>query len=161
MTEKEMFLNSYDREFETTVKTLRAYPTDKFDFKPHEKSRSARELVWNFVHEERMILGGGLAGEIIFTTDTAPESMDAMIAEYEKLHRDTTEKIRELEDAEFNVPITMHTGSDKTIDMRRGDAFWLALSDSIHHRGQLSVYIRLAGGKVPSIYGPSADDPGQ
>ena len=41
-----------------------------------------------------------------------------------------------------------------------GEMFWLGLFDAIHHRGQLSVYIRPMGGRVPSIYGPSADDPG-
>jgi uncharacterized damage-inducible protein DinB len=39
------------------------------------------------------------------------------------------------------------------------DILWIMLMDSIHHRGQLSVYVRMAGGKVPSIYGPSADEP--
>ena len=41
-----------------------------------------------------------------------------------------------------------------------GHMFWIGLFDAIHHRGQLSVYLRPMGGKVPSIYGPSADDPG-
>jgi uncharacterized damage-inducible protein DinB len=41
-----------------------------------------------------------------------------------------------------------------------GEMFWLGLFDAIHHRGQLSVYLRPMGGRVPSIYGPSADDPG-
>ena len=42
-----------------------------------------------------------------------------------------------------------------------GEFFWFSLLDAIHHRGQLSVYIRPMGGKVPSIYGPSGDDMGQ
>lgn len=41
-----------------------------------------------------------------------------------------------------------------------GGLLWLALFDAVHHRGQLSTYIRPMGGKVPSVYGPSADDPG-
>src|SRR5438132_11205433 len=44
-------------------------------------------------------------------------------------------------------------------DVRRLDFFWFLLMDMVHHRGQLSVYLRMAGGKVPSIYGPSADEP--
>jgi uncharacterized damage-inducible protein DinB len=44
-------------------------------------------------------------------------------------------------------------------DVRKLDFLWLMLTDQIHHRGQLSVYARMAGGKVPSIYGPSFDEP--
>jgi len=42
---------------------------------------------------------------------------------------------------------------------RRGDVLWYSLHALIHHRGQLSVYLRMVGGKVPSIYGPSGDEP--
>ena len=44
-------------------------------------------------------------------------------------------------------------------DVRIMDIFWLMLMDSVHHRGQFSVYLRMSGGKVPSIYGPTADEP--
>jgi uncharacterized damage-inducible protein DinB len=44
-------------------------------------------------------------------------------------------------------------------DVRKADMLWMMLSDSIHHRGQFSIYLRLVGAKVPSIYGPSADEP--
>ena len=44
-------------------------------------------------------------------------------------------------------------------DVRRMDVLWSLLHDEIHHRGQFSIYLRMAGGKVPSIYGPSADEP--
>ena len=51
---------------------------------------------------------------------------------------------------------TQQTISEK--DMRTGSMLWMMLSDTIHHRGQLSVYLRIASGKAPSIYGPSADE---
>jgi uncharacterized damage-inducible protein DinB len=44
-------------------------------------------------------------------------------------------------------------------DMRTADVLWTGVMDTVHHRGQFSVYLRMAGGKVPSIYGPSADEP--
>jgi uncharacterized damage-inducible protein DinB len=44
-------------------------------------------------------------------------------------------------------------------EMRVGDALWFFLSDTIHHRGQLTVYLRMAGGRLPSVYGPTADEP--
>jgi hypothetical protein len=54
MTEKEMYLQGWEREFQTTVKVLKAYPADKLDL-PHERSRTARELAWVFVENERAI----------------------------------------------------------------------------------------------------------
>jgi uncharacterized damage-inducible protein DinB len=50
-------------------------------------------------------------------------------------------------------------GPKKMGDMRRIDVLWSSLMDQVHHRGQLSVYLRLVGAKVPSIYGPTADEP--
>jgi uncharacterized damage-inducible protein DinB len=50
------------------------------------------------------------------------------------------------------------TGPKQMSDLRRLDVLWFLLNDQIHHRGQFSVYLRIAGGKVPSIYGPSGDE---
>jgi len=69
------------------------------------------------------------------------------------------DKVRKANDAELNKTIKFFTGPKQMGDVRRLDFFWFLLSDMIHHRGQLSVYLRMAGGKVPSIYGPSADEP--
>jgi uncharacterized damage-inducible protein DinB len=55
--------------------------------------------------------------------------------------------------------IAFPSGPKQMGEIRVMDFLWLMLMDSIHHRGQLSVYIRPAGGKVPSIYGPSGDEP--
>ena len=63
MTEKEQYLNAVAREFSTTVKVLKAYPAAKADFKPHAKSKNARDLAWNFVIEEKacdMALDGAI-----------------------------------------------------------------------------------------------------
>ena len=49
--------------------------------------------------------------------------------------------------------------NQETQTVRRADILWLTLHDMIHHRGQFSIYLRMAGGKVPSIYGPSGDEP--
>jgi uncharacterized damage-inducible protein DinB len=50
-------------------------------------------------------------------------------------------------------------GPGQVADVPVADMLWIMLLDAVHHRGQLSVYLRMAGGKVPSIYGPSADEP--
>ena len=53
-TEKDMYLQTFERECQTTLKLLRAYPVAKGDYKPHERSRTAKELAWNFVLEQGM-----------------------------------------------------------------------------------------------------------
>jgi uncharacterized damage-inducible protein DinB len=68
-------------------------------------------------------------------------------------------KIRALDDDAMNGPVKMPIGPKQIGEVRRGDALWMFLNDQIHHRGQLSVYVRMVGGCVPSIYGPSKDEP--
>ena len=59
----------------------------------------------------------------------------------------------------FSGTLQFPVGPGKMGDWKRSDFMWFLLSDHIHHRGQFSVYLRMAGGKVPAIYGPSADEP--
>ena len=67
--------------------------------------------------------------------------------------------VREMPESRLDETVTFFTGPGTTGPMRVHDVLWFMLLDSVHHRGQLSVYVRMAGGKVPSIYGPSADEP--
>ena len=66
-----------------------------------------------------------------------------------------------INDAQLNTTVKFMTGPKKMSDLRRMDVLWFLLNDQIHHRGQFSVYLRMAGAKVPSIYGPSKDEPWQ
>lgn len=161
MSEKDMLLSTMEREFPITVRILRAFPADKADFKPHERSRSAKELMWTMALEYRLIVNGALAGTVAFHQDPTPETLEEIISGYESIFKELVSKIKEMPDADMNANIKFAAGTPMEREMRRGDAFWLAVMDTVHHRGQMSVYIRMAGGKVPSIYGPSADDPGQ
>jgi uncharacterized damage-inducible protein DinB len=160
MTEKEMFLQTWDREFQTTLKVLKAYPKDKLDWRPHERSRSARELAWVFVGElavADMAVKGqiNMAGDMPKPPATMPEIMTA----FEKKYKESVDKVKNLSDADYNSTVKFPIGPKKMGDLRRADVLWTVLMDQVHHRGQLSVYVRMAGGKVPSIYGPTADEP--
>jgi uncharacterized damage-inducible protein DinB len=160
MTEKDMLLASLEREFATTLKVLKAYPAGKPDFKPHERSKSAKDLAWTFVVEQEVGVSGALAGAVDFSkTTAAPATMQDVIARYERGHQDTVAKIKQASDGTLNGAVKFPVGPGKMADLRAMDVMWMMLNDQIHHRGQFSVYLRLAGGKVPSIYGPSADEP--
>ncbi len=155
MSEKEMFLKIKEGEYQTTVRVLKAFPVDKLDFKPHEKSKSARELAYNFALEEKVNMDA-LAGKVDFSVygGTPPQNMEEILALLDKNHKASMEAIKGASEEQVNGMADFGGRP-----MRIMDIFRAMMLDSIHHRGQFSVYIRLAGGKVPSIYGPSADEP--
>ena len=89
----------------------------------------------------------------------APGSLPEVISTYETAHRAFVEKVRRTPEAELNQTVKFFTAPKQMGDVRKMDVLWFMLMDSVHHRGQMSVYLRLADAKVPSIYGPSADEP--
>lgn len=158
MSEKDMFINAWDNESKTTAKVLRAYPEAKLDLKPSEKSRTARELAWTIVTGE-MLVGQVLDGKINFgSAPPPPATMKEIVQSYEKVHGDLLNKVKSMADTDMATPIKFFTAPKQMGDVPRSGLLWFILMDSVHHRGQFSVYLRMAGAKVPSIYGPTADE---
>ncbi len=159
MSEKEMFMQSFQREIQTTLKLLRAYPAGKAEMKPAEKSRSARELAWVFVTEQGVV-DMAISGKIDFSKPSPqpPSNYNEIITAVEKASKDTVAKVSKLTDDQLNKIVQFPIGPGKMGDFRVADVLWTTVQDQIHHRGQFSVYLRLAGAKVPSIYGPTADE---
>ncbi|MEO7964789.1 MAG: DinB family protein [Gemmatimonadaceae bacterium] len=160
---KEQFLRAYNREHETTMRVLRAFPADKMDFRPHETSKSARELAWVFVSERGL-------GTMVFNNAFAenkpagrapepPNDWDAILTALDSSHRDFSELVRTTPDEEMLGLVKFFTAPHTLGDYSRIEFAWFLLHDEIHHRGQFSVYLRMVGGKVPSIYGPTRDEP--
>jgi hypothetical protein len=162
-SEKQRFLEAWEREYPVTMKVLRAYPGARADLKPSEKSRDAKDLAWTFVFEG---FGASQAaqGEFKFPPPDMPpkpENWEGVVQECERGFRWLADKVRKADEAFLNTTVKTFTGPKRTSDVRRLDFLWQILMDMIHHRGQFTVYLRMAGGKVPSIYGPSADEPWQ
>jgi uncharacterized damage-inducible protein DinB len=160
---KEQFLQTYEREHATTMKVLRAYPEDQLDFRPHASSKTARELAWIFVLERGL-------GTTIFHDELGkmagaggppppPQSWEELLAALEKAHEDFGDLVRATTPEELAGKVKFLVGPKQVGEWTRSDFAWFLLHDQIHHRGQFSVYLRMAGGKVPSIYGPSGDEP--
>ncbi len=160
---KQAFLDTYDREHATTTRVLRAYPEEKLDLKPTPAMKSARDLAWVFVLE--CYLGGRVwrdefkNGVVPGTPPKMPDSWSGILQTVESTYADFRALIAGAsvdtleEDVHFlNAPKTLGP-------ITRMNWLWFLLHDQIHHRGQFSIYLRMAGGKLPSIYGPTADEP--
>jgi uncharacterized damage-inducible protein DinB len=154
MTEKELFVKAMQRELPTTLKVLRAIPSGQKDFKPHERSQTAQQIIQTMIAEVNGMQNIVKGLENVFTP-VETSSLENAIEMYEKSFADTLQTIKAASEEELEKPLEGMMGK---FFPRRLDGLWTFANDTIHHRGQLSVYIRLAGGKVPSIYGPSADD---
>ena len=160
---RQLFLNAYEREHEITMRVLRAYPTDQLELRPHPRAKTARELAWVFVAErglgthvmEDAFASGGPSGE----PPAAPESWDEILSALEEAHHQFGDLVRGLSDESLRQTVKFFVGPKTMGDVSRLHFLWFLLHDEIHHRGQFSVYLRMAGGKVPSIYGPSGDEP--
>ncbi|HEV8538544.1 MAG TPA: DinB family protein [Bacteroidota bacterium] len=151
MTEKQVFLKTWEQEFQTNLEVLNAIPSNKLDVRPTTQSHSAKELAWAIVAEERELIGGGAIGYIdLKNTSKAPTSLQEIITSYKRVHNEVVEKVKELSDADFDKHIKGFSPPKRTGDVRRADVFWTGLIDSVHNRGQLSAHLNMIGATVPS-----------
>jgi uncharacterized damage-inducible protein DinB len=153
------FLDTYQRERAITLKVLRAFPPEQSELKPHERSSRARQLAWTFVIEERLMILALREGAVLGGFAPPPDSWDAVLAQFEAQERELVEVLRTATAEQLGRTVQFFVGPKQLGDYEMMDFLWFLLHDQIHHRGQLSVYLRMAGGKVPSIYGPTADEP--
>jgi uncharacterized damage-inducible protein DinB len=158
--EKQTYLRTAEREFATTLKILRAYPADKSELQPHQKCKNARELAWMFSLEMGVCMGA-LSGTLEIGSDLppAPDTLEACIAEFEKGSAALLEQVRSASTEVLENSTEFPVGPGQMGEIRNMEFLWFMLHDQIHHRGQFSIYLRMADGKVPSIYGPSGDEP--
>jgi uncharacterized damage-inducible protein DinB len=156
---REYFRECFEAEKPKFIRVLKAVPPEKADYRPHPRSTSAGDLVWLLATE----LGDACElvdhGEFSFTLRPAPSVQEA-IAAYELNAADFEQRVARTNDAQWDGPARMLVDGKVVWETTLGDMLFGFLFDAIHHRGQLSTYLRPMGSKVPSIYGPSADDPG-
>jgi uncharacterized damage-inducible protein DinB len=157
MDEKALFLKFWEREAAATRKVIGRIPEGS-DYRPDPKSRLAREIAWLIVREE-IVLGEGLEkGVLEWEEIPAPATVKEVLDTYDRHHQTVTKKMQALDPArwERRVPFTF---MGKEIMSETGyENAWGFLFDIIHHRGQITTYLRAMGSTVPSIYGPSADE---
>jgi uncharacterized damage-inducible protein DinB len=149
-------LPTLKNEHRTTKSVIEAIPLDKGDYRPEPVAKSALELAWHIVAAQHRFLGGVAAGGFDFSPINRPEALrnsadiagwfaESFAKNFEKLAALSGEQLVKVLDFRglIQLPAVMYLQFD--------------ISHEIHHRGQLSTYLRPMGGKVPAIYGESYD----
>jgi uncharacterized damage-inducible protein DinB len=160
---REQFLSAFKPEIQTTLKVLRAYPAGKESLQPSAKGKNARDLAFVFVAEMGMgmtALTTGFDWSKPPASPKSPEKMADIISALEDAQEKFVEVVNSYSDERLlTETVKFPVGPGKMGDMTKMQFLWMLYCDQIHHRGQFSVYLRMADGKLPSIYGPTADEP--
>ena len=158
MDEKAHFLKFWEKEAAATRKVLSRIPEGS-TYRPDPKSRTAREIAWLIVREE-IALGDGLRnGRLEWTEVAAPATMKGVLDTYDRHHTTVTQTLQTVDSARWEGRLPFMYEGQQIMNETGADNAWGFLLDIIHHRGQLSTYLRPMGATVPQIYGPSADEP--
>ncbi|MDQ3242198.1 MAG: damage-inducible protein DinB [Gemmatimonadota bacterium] len=162
MTIAEALLPEFDVEMATTRRLLERVPTDKGEWKPHEKSFPLGHLsqlvatmpgwIRDTLHKDDINLASGSTAYSFQKTDSLVEQFDKHVGEARGAITDSS-------DEALQHPWSLKHGEQVLMTLPRGAAIRQHLNHLIHHRGQLSVYLRLVDVPLPSIYGPTADEP--
>ncbi len=143
------------------IRVLKAIPGSRLDYRPDPKARTAVELAWLLTVEERALLSLLDTGMVEWKETPPPKSLDVIVAAFEKSSDEVNARLEKLDESEWDKKVRLLMSGGGSWEDALSQMVWGFLFDAIHHRGQLSTYLRPMGGKVPSIYGPSADDSGQ
>lgn len=160
MSIAEKLLPELDQEMTTTRRLIERVPSDKGEWKPHPKSFSLGHLAqlvatmpgWltQMVRDPEIDLGRQ-AGYSYETTKTLLEMFDTKV-------REAREQIAAAKDSTFDEPWSLKLNGQVLLTQPRGEAVRQTINHLVHHRGQLTVYLRLLDVPIPSIYGPTADE---
>jgi len=143
-------------EHSVTKKVIEAIPLDKGDYRPDAVSKSALELAWHIVAAEKRFLRGVCAGAFDFSPIPRPDSVrnSAEIAAwFDAMFGENLQPIEQLSGEQLAQIIDFRG----LFQLPAVGFVQVSLNHTVHHRGQLSVYLRPMGAKVPSIYGESYD----
>ena len=157
--ELQTFIHLWNYEAKKSADLLRTLPAGQYDFRPDPEARSLGELAWHLAEVDAYptwgIEQGGFEPGARPEGLERPRSIEALAPGYERIHTDAVERIRRLVPSDLDKEIRGFGGRE----MRIRDLLWGAvLFHMIHHRGQLSILVRLAGGAVPSIFGPNREE---
>ena len=153
MDEKALFTGFWTTESRTTRKVLSRIPEGS-DYRPDPKSRTAQEIAWQIVCEEKMIVEAMETGSVEWSPPPMPASMKEVLQAYERQADGMEARWKALPAERWEGKLDFF-GTERPASPMA----WSFLFDIIHHRGQITTYLRPMGSKVPQVYGPSGDEP--
>lgn len=158
-TELDAFRMQWNQETEKTMKVLRALPHNKYDFRPDPDGRSLGELAWHLSEIDACLTYGVATGRFSFADQPPnlkrPLEVDRLVSGYELIHREAEARIASLQPAQLDDEVTYFDGQPRTVRQ----ILWVELLyHLIHHRAQLVLMCRLAGGVPPGIFGPNREE---
>lgn len=157
MTLREFFLQRLKAEAPVMKRVLEALPADRLDYTPHERSQSAEKIVWTIASEFKVCVDvvATARGEWVALP---AQSLAEMVALFDRSVADLITRVEQADEALWSRQAQFYYEGQMVSEQPIGQFLWFILFDAIHHRGQLTAYLRPMGGKVPAIYGPSADE---
>ena len=153
MSEQARFTSLWIAESKTTSKVLSRIPEGS-TYKPDPKSRTAQDIAWQIVCEEGMLIDALETGTARWEQIPTPAGMRDVAAAYDKQASTIVERLQALSAAKWDGSLDWFGKPRPAAPMA-----WSFLLDIVHHRGQITTYLRPMGSTVPQIYGPSADEP--
>lgn len=159
------FIGEYQHEMGVTRKVLDRAPEAKYGWKPHDKSMTMGKLASHIAEISGWVPGTIQADTYDLGSQYKPfdaKSNAELLSTFDKLVADAVKAMKSgVSNETLMKNWSLMAGSHKIFEMPKAAALRaFVFSHIIHHRGQLSVYLRLTGASVPSIYGPSADEQG-
>jgi len=157
--EIQQFLTAWEMEAQKTIRLLQSLPATQYDFRPDQGGRSLGELAWHLAEVDAYIPYCIDLGRYDLQARPPgierPRTVEALAPGYQRLHREAAARVRKLKPADMDRTLQFFDGSDMTIR----DQLWGALfCHLIHHRGQLTLMCRLAGGTPPGMFGPNREE---
>jgi uncharacterized damage-inducible protein DinB len=158
MDERGLILKFWKKEAPATRKVISRIPQDRSDYRADPKARNAREIAWLIVREEILLADGLERGSLEWVEVPTPKGVAEILETYDRHHDDLTKRLEGLSPEHWARPVPFLFGGQEVMKETGYENAWGFLFDIVHHRGQLSTYLRPMGSSVPSIYGPSADE---
>jgi uncharacterized damage-inducible protein DinB len=162
MTRLSLFKKELEKEAIATKKMLAAVPNDKFDWKPHPKSMSIRQLA---THIAELPTWPGMvlkSSELDFATmpyqPTLLNDTAELLQTFEKSMSEGLDELSNGNEESLDEPWTLRNGEKIYSVEPKADVIRMSISQIIHHRAQLGVFLRLLDVPIPGAYGPSADE---
>ena len=157
-------IKELEHEANTTRKFLKLVKPEKFDYKPHPKSMSMKQLCTHIAELtswiDLAVNTDGIDFASMDWTPTEVHSTDDLLQLLDKSNKKALKALQEIKDEDLLKTWTMKNGDQIIQAMTKYESIRHAYSQTTHHRAQLGVYLRLLDIPIPGSYGPSADDPG-